>query len=340
MKVVDRLADLSRAELGRIRTTLLARYGLRSRVLEIGFGQAEKGGRVDRRRPQAICFYVGRKRLPRRRQDRIPAVVEVRLRRRSHFVLVRLPADVLEVRVSSLTPTGRTLRNLATAGGVATAGCVVAWRVPGLHRLEWGVLTVGHLFARKIPARGSATEIHLATGRQRPLVGTLLARSHGASQVDGAIVRVDKSAMVGAGLISRDVPTRGKRVREPHQLMLDMGRAGLTLPGRERVPFVVLRYLPETSLVPELGTLIDVLDVSCEQAETFAPGRSGSLWLIGRQAACQQFGGWETRGYPAENYRRGLGQSVAQILDWAREVLANSADGGATRVDLRLIREL
>jgi hypothetical protein len=206
------------------------------------------------------------------------------------------------------------------------------------------------LFARRVPRRGlvpgrglvptrvAATEVRITIARQGPLVGTLLARSQGASQVDGAIVRMDKRELVDAGLISKRVSTRGKRVRAAHQLRRDVGRAGQTLPGRERVPFVVLRYLPETSLVPSLGTLVDVLDVSCKRAETFAPGRSGSLWLIERQAACQQFGGWETRAQPAENYRRGLGQSIAQILDWARQELARIAGTGP--VDLRLIREL
>jgi hypothetical protein len=335
VKIVDRLANLSRDELRRMRTTLLGRYRLRGRggVLEIGFGQAERSGRVDSRRPQAICFYVRRKRMPRRRQDRIPKVVEVRVRRQSHFVLVRLATDVLEVEIDSLIPTGLRLRNMASKR-VATAGCVVAWRVPGLPQLQWGLLTVGHLFARRV----QATEVRITIAQQGPLVGTLLARSQNASQVDGAIVQVDKRKLVDAGLISKRVSTRGKRVRAPHQLGRDVGRAGQTLPGRERVPFVVLRYLPETSLVPSLGTLVDVLDVSCKRAETFAPGRSGSLWLIERQAACQQFGGWETRAHPAENYRRGLGQSIARILDWARQELARIA--GTALVDLRLIREL
>jgi len=307
-------------------------------VLEVGFGQAEKRGQIDRRRPQAICFYVGHKRMPRRRQRRIPKVIEVRVRRQSRFVLVRLPADVLEVRGSSLTPTGLTVRPMDSGRGKATAGCVVAWRVPGLQRLQWGVLTVGHLFAPHMPASGLVGKVRIDAGGQRSLVGTLLVRSQAVSQVDGAVLRVEKSALVAAGLISSRISTRGKRLRAPHQLMHDVGRTGLTLPGRARVPFVVLRYLPETSLVAELGTLVDVLDVLSERTGTFAPGRSGSLWLIQRQAACQQFGGWETRGRPAENYRRGLGQSVSRILDWARAELTNRE--GAGPVDLRLIREL
>ena len=155
----------------------------------------------------------------------------------------------------------------------------------------------------------------------------LLARSDRASQVDAAIVRVVKSTLVRAGLISSTVPTRGKRIRSPGLLMGDAGRRGLALPGRERVPFVVLRYLPVTSLVSELGTLVEVLDVSSARSGTFAPGRSGSLWLIERQASCQQFGGWETRGNRSASYRRGLGQSLAEILAWARGCTSRTAGG-------------
>ncbi len=341
MKTVEQLGDLTRAELGRIRNTLKRRFRASGQdgVLEVGFGRAERRGALDPRRPESVCFYVRRKRMPRSKQQRIPAVVEVRVRRGPHLVRVRLPTDVLAVDASSLRPTGRTIRSAASTRR-ATAGCVLGWRVPGQRQLEWGVLTVGHLFGRQRRAPGSKPRVWIDAGGNRELEGALLVRSARASQVDAAIVRVAKSELVRAGLIAADVSTRGKRVRSSRQLARDTGHNGLTLPGREQVPFMVLRYLPVTSLVAELGTLVDVLDVRSTRAGTFAPGRSGSLWLIERQAACQQFGGWETRGKRSANYRRGLGQSLVEILAWAAKALARTAGAQATHVDLRLIREL
>ena len=135
MKIIQQLGDLTSAELGRIRATLRRRYPAArpGGVLEIGFGMAERQGVADPKRREAICFYVRHKRKPRPKRERIPRVVEVRVRRGLHFVLVRLPADVLEVMATSLVPTGRTIRSVAGARR-ATAGCLVAWRVPGTRR--------------------------------------------------------------------------------------------------------------------------------------------------------------------------------------------------------------
>ena len=182
MKIIQQLGDLSSAELGRVRATLRRRYAAKGRggVLEVGFGMAARNTVVDPQRPEAICFYVRRKHKPRLRQERIPRVVEVRVGRGTHFVQVRLPSDVLEVAATSPVPTGRTIRSVGSARR-ATVGSVLAWRVPGVRRLEWGVLTVGHLFDRRRHTPESQPRVRIAVGRNREIDGILLARSDRAS---------------------------------------------------------------------------------------------------------------------------------------------------------------
>ncbi len=278
MKILASIADLTPAELARVRETLATRFGLgrRGNILEIGFGMATVRGRPDPRRGDAICFYVRHKRMPRAKRDRIPPTVDVRLKRGPRFVLVRLPSDVVSVGPRTIRPTGRRIRHLSRPRESAVAGCVVAWNTEPQQRLSWGIITVGHLFhqRRRLPEGQKKVRLQVARSPTREISGTLLARStsNDGSRVDAALVQVVRDTLERVGLLPRDASTAGKVVRSVAELPTDGGVPGVSLPERRRIPLVVQRYLPTCRLVPELGPLADAIDVISDESQAFGGG--------------------------------------------------------------------
>ena len=340
MKTIDTLSDLSADELRRIRQTLFDRYrvGVRGNIVEIGFGVAELANQVDRERPSAICFYVADKRMPRAKVDRIPDHIDVRLKRRNQFVLVRLPSDVIEIERQAIRLTGRRVRHVADRS-FATAGAIVAWRFDDHGRFAYGVLTVGHLFWNRSTVPEPSDDVRVRVTGNREILGRLVLRSLPNDGVDAAIVLSSRRALVDGGVLSESSSTRGKKIRAVAELVTDRLQHGSTLPKTTPIPFMVLRYLPEFSLIPELGPIPHALDVRSDVAGTFRQGTSGAPWIIQRQAACQQFAGWESND-PSQDYTRGTGQSLEAIFAWCRRSLAKTYRKRVADTDLRLIREL
>lgn len=340
MKTIRSVDQLTLAELARIRGTLVDRYGIRQRgnIVEVGFGAAERNAAIDPRRRDAICFYVLRKRDPRRAADRIPATERVRVKRGRHFVMVELPTDVIEIERDAIELTGRRIEH-AEGTSHATAGAIVAWRGEGEHYFRYAVLTVGHLFWDRRKTPETSRQVVIRAAGHRRLRGRLVLRSEAGAGVDAALVELSRQDLIAGGLLADQASSRGKRVRRLTELMNDPWRSGVTLPRRQPFPFLVLRYLPEFSLISELGTITHVLEVRSQVAGAFGQGTSGAAWIIARQAACQQFAGWRSNR-PGEDYRRGNGQALETILDWCRGRLAAVARQPAQAIELRLIREL
>lgn len=337
MKKIKRLDSLRTSELERIRATLRQRFGAdpRGNIVEIAFGVAEKFGRVDPSRPDAICFYVRRKRMPRAKADRIPQHIEVRIRRGRQFYLVCLPTDVIEIGPREIQPTGRRVRDLRRTDH-ATTGSVVAWRLGGETRFTWGLICVGHFFwqASKLPETIQQVRINSATTPIHRFRGTLLARTvpFDGSQSDAALILVERSSLVRANFISQNQPTTGKRISTVEDLRRDRNRAGFTYPYRTQIPFEVLRFLPVSVLVEDLGPIKHVIEARSPTANAFGRGRSGSAWVIRRQVASMQHG-----GLPA-SFIRGWGQSLETVLKWTVKRIA-TLNGVAQRdVELRLIK--
>ncbi len=340
MKTIDALNDLAADELRRIRQTLFVRYGVgvRGNIVEVGFGVAEVAGQIDRQRPDAICFYVTRKRTPHSKADRIPDRIDVRVKRGSHFVLVQLPSDVVEIDRQAVQLSGRCVRHVS-GQSFATAGAIVAWRFATQGRFAYGVLTVGHLFWNRTMVPERADDVRVRVGGNRQILGRLILRSLPGDGVDAAIVLSSRRALVEGGVLREGASIRGKKIRTVEQLTADRLRRGWTLPRSAAMPLVVLRYLPEFSLIDELGPVPHALDVRSDRAGTFRSGTSGAPWIIDRQAACQQFAGWESSA-AGQNYTRGTGQSLATIFRWCRRRLASTYRQPLAGTELRLIREL
>ncbi len=341
MPVIESLAELSLAELHRVRRTLADRFRIspQGEILEVGFGMAEKGDRLDRSRPDAFCFWVAKKRK-RPGEFAIPAIVSVRLRRGNRFVEVRLPSDVLQPSAAPRA-TGRNLYLADRPTRPATAGGIIAWRVASeAASLTWAVLTVGHLFSdrhREAVRSAASHPIQVQIDAvNRVIVGDLTASTqrHDGSQVDAAIVTVRRRDLVDAGLMPENVSTRGKRVRTTDQLWRDQHRVGLSLVDPQPLPIEIGRFYPLSSLVAELGTLANVFEALSAIPQTFAPGRSGTLWAIAGHAA-----GMQHAGYPLA-FMRGLAQGLSTVLEWAAAAIAQRGNVPRQQVDLRLIRAL
>lgn len=340
MKTIQSLHQLGPDELARIRRTLIDRYdvGSRGNIVEIGFGVALLDDQIDPARGDAICFYVTNKRMPRAKEDRIPKREAVRVKRGKHFVLVNLATDVIITGRNGFQLSGRPIRHL-TDSATATAGAIVAWRFTGGRRFAWGVLTVGHLFwdRHRLPELNDEVRIRVTGNRQ--IQGRLVLRSDPGSPVDAAIVLVARQALVDGGVLRANASTAGKKIRSVARLSADAMKLGKTIPRSVPIGFQVLRYLPEFSLIQHLGPIQHALDVRSDVSGTFAKGTSGAAWIIARQAACQQFAGWESSSETNLSVG-GIGQSMETILGWCRRQLATVYRRGASETDLRLIREL
>jgi hypothetical protein len=347
VNTVTRLDELAPDELARLRETLGKRFrlGRRRNLREIGFGMAERGGRPDQQRPDAVCFHVREKCEPANSVDRFPAVVRVRLRRGSAYVQVCLKTDVIQIPKSGAELTGRTVRHLHD-DPTATTGAVVAWRPSGEQRFRFGVLTVGHLVShvRELPERRANIRVRVPPSRihrdVRELGGVLLARTRrgDGSHLDAALVRVERSHLETAGWIDAEGGTPAIAVCPPTTLPAAIGRPGTALPRDTEVPFLVRRYFPVFKLIPSAGPLQQVLEVESGVAGSYAPGTSGTLWVIDDRPAVMQFGGWRDRGSRSLGYRRGLGQSLGPVLSWARDAAARQEGTASETLDTRIVR--
>ena len=115
------------------------------------------------------------------------------------------------------------------------------------------------------------------------------------------------------------------------KLKTDRRNAGYSYPEKTRIPFVVARYLPISTIVKKLGPLRHVIEVN-GPGQAFKPGRSGSLWVVANQVTSLQHGGLKP------SYQRGWGQSLEAILTWCVAQIAAINHIPPSHVDLRLIR--
>ena len=337
METIEKLDDLHPHELERVRATLLKRYdiGKRGNIVEVAFGVAEQNNHLDPSRSNAVCFYVRCKRMPRSKADRIPATIEIRIRRKNRFALVRLQTDVIDIGVTSIQATGRPIRHVK-GRFAGTTGCIVAWKIVGQNRLTWGLLTVGHIFKHiaRVPESIQRVLILSATSPTHQFRGTVLARSlaNDGSQMDAALVMVSRGSLVRAKLLPNNASTIGKKIRPVKRLAKDRGKNGFTFPDRNKLPFVVARFLPISKVVSALGPLRNVIEVHSNLGNTFAGGRSGSVWGVASQVACIQHAGLRP------SFLRGWGQSLESILVWATAKVANIGHVPPSQIDMRLIR--
>lgn len=349
MQTIEHIDQLTVAELNRVRRTLLHRYAPEQtgHPFEVGFGIAEKSGQLDFSRRDAACFLVPRKRMPKRSQQQIPRLVTARLKRGSHFVLVKLWSDVIDVGRGEWHLTSQTIRHV-TRPATATTGCLVAWRSQTDASFAWGAITVGHLFwhLRRVPEPGAEVRIFVPRSAQvahdRELAGRLLARTHrrDGSRLDAALVQLSREQLESVGWIEPSAGTARLAVRAATQLSYDRGRQGLAIGPASQEPFLVTRYHPVFALIEAAGPIEDVIEVHSDTAQTFAPGNSGSLWVIDREACAIQFAGWDQPANPARSYQRGLGIALQPVLEWARTSLAQQHQQARTAIDLRLVAYL
>jgi hypothetical protein len=334
MKTVSSLKELSVEELIKIRSLLHERFGIgkRGNIIDVAFGLAEVNGRIDRSRPDAVCFYVRHKRMPRAKVDRIPETIELRLKRGPRTVQVCLATDVIQIGTRQVRPTGeRIVRQRSNEP--ATTGGVVAWRLSGQAAWTWGVLTVGHVFKRVATVPEADPRVWIGTAAASRIRGTLIARSKPLNRqhVDAALVVVERASLIQANLIPANVSTTGKRIRPVSVLKDDRGKSGFTFPEQVTIKLKVVRFLPISEMVPALGTLNYVIEADAA-AGVFGRGRSGSSWAVERQAACMQHG-----GLPSQ-FARGWGQALEYVFGWCVREIATIHDLPADAVELRLIR--
>lgn len=341
MKKVHRLCDLSDDELRRIHHTLSDRFGVgrRGEILEIAFGNAEKAGKLDANRTDAFIFYVTSKRMPRAADDRIAKTEGVRIRRQQTFVLVELATDVILFDPTQPRLTGRPIAHAGSPTRFATAGSVIIWRLGFSGPFHWCVTTAGHHFWDRPNVPENAPQVTVFCGRNERLSGSLIMRSLPKEGVDIALVEVSREDLIDRGLIASSAPTAAKRIRSISDIRRDRLTEGTTHPQSHGIEFSVLRYFYEFKLMPQLGTLFDVLKVRSRVNNAFQSGRSGSLWIIARQAACHQSVGWRTSD-PDQTYRDGAGQSLHYAFRWVQSRLADQYQISKSKVQVRLVGHL
>ena len=339
MKSVTLFSELESPEFKKIRNTLRKRFGVgqRGNILEIAFGQAEKNGRPCTSRPQAICFYVNRKCRPRAKADRIPESVSVRLRRTGHYVEAEFPSDVILLE-RKVRPTGRRIRHLDEPDRYATSGCVIVWRPIGERQFTWGILSVGHRFRNiaTVPESSKRVRMLVNSSPATEIEGTLLARTlvSDSDHIDASITSMSRSTMIRNGVLPASPSTSGKTIRKTSDLRNDAGLDAHTYPPGRKIEFEVMRFMPECELIPALGKQFDVVEGLSGTDNAFGPTRSGSLAVVDRQAASIQLAGLPT------SFRRGWGQALESVLEWARSELARIQGLSAHEMEVRCVRAI
>ena len=302
--------ELTTDELRRIQHAVRSRFRISSRtnIVDVGFGTAIRAGKFEPSRGLCITFLVQAKKAPRKKSERIPQEVNVRVKRGRRFVSLSFRSDVVEV--GRIVATGS---RLDYRRKTATTGVIVAWKGPSSSKLTWGLLTVGHLLPRGRSLSKLRRKVTIRTGRG-PFFGTLIAKSDGNREIDAAIALVEREDLVANKLLRASQSARGIVVRKLTKLVSDQNKAGKTLRVGGTRPFTVHAYFP-TLRVTGIGSIAHIVSVLAAAAQTFEKGTSGSSWLIQNQAACIQIAG------RTPDFRQGFGQSLASVLEWAAKEL-------------------
>lgn len=329
MKRITSLDELTHCELSRIRETLVARFKVsaRSNIRDVSFGIAERSGALDESRSNCVLFFVKTKKKRPSASSRVPRKVQVRVRRGKQFVCVELDSDIVPFGGRAKL-TGKRIFFRGRSRNSGTAGCVAIWKRVGTHRFRWGVLTVSHIMPSDhgVPEQGTSV---LLTGPLARQQGRLVALSLGTG-LDAALVEVSRAQLVETGVISQTQSTRGLKIRDRDTLATDRGAKGFTRPISGALPITVQAFTSEfTMLEDEIGVLTDVVQVSSKRG-AFVKGTSGSLWSVKRQVACMQFG-------QIGNSSRGLGQPIAEIVEWAAKTVGSQQGVSRSSIDFRVV---
>lgn len=300
-------------ELRRIQRTLRRRFQLHRRrdLLDVGFGPGLRAARLDPQRPWCVCFYVHRKRQPRRYAERIPRQVQFRLRRGRRFIRFTAATDVIELTKPALS--GCVLSY--GAGSAVTAGLVVVWQEREAAGLSWAVVTVGHAFPAAVAFPEPLPRVEIRGRGSSRLAGRLLARAP-RGRADAAVVQVQHYDLVRCGILDARHGSQALRIRSVDEVKGDEGAPGSSHPRRAARPFYIRAYLPECWLFEDLvGRLRHVIHAHRAQAQTFERGTSGSLWRVFEWPAAMQFGGLQPE------FREGFAQILEGVLEWAQEAV-------------------
>ncbi len=302
-------------ELRRLQATLRRRFRA-ARIIDVGFGPGMANGRRDPRRPFSAAFLVARKRNPRDPGERIPASIQCRLKRGSKFATFQIPTDI--VPAPRMKSSGRVVKRPNQATRVAT-GCVISWKENGAPRRKWAIVTVGHYFQE---IQRSSKTVYLYRTTADRIYGRFLFRSPSASKLDVAVAAFVKRDLLAAGLVpARSIPNLKPRSME--QIKNDVGKPGQALvpPGNDRITIEFEYFFPENAEVAGLGRIRNVVRVSSRVPGAFRRGRSGTVFVTGRQQVSSlQYAGSTGNG------RLGLGQSLVTILDWTGVQLTRRFD--------------
>jgi len=299
-------------ELRRIQRTLQKRFRVSSKtnLIDIGFGTALEGGKLQPNRGLCISFFVREKKNPRKKNDRIPRELEVRLKRGRRYLKLKFCTDV--VAIGRIVATGKRLDYRTK---FVTTGAVVAWKGKSSSTLTWAVVTVGHAFPRLSGLSQLRRKVSIRTSRGK-ITGTLVAKSAKKSKIDSAIAIVKKEDLISKKIITTTQTTRKIVPRKVAKLMSDRNKAGRTLRVGGIRDFVVHAYLPTLTVI-DIGKVIHVVSVLSTRTNTFQKGTSGSNWLIQNQAACVQVAGWDP------GFKQGFGQALDAVIKWASKELSD-----------------
>jgi len=287
-------------------------------LIGLTIGVARKGGQPDLGRSYAVRFEVDKKlkqiRSPRRP---LPTSVKVRVKQGSGFKTVTLPTDV--VVADEIIPSGRMLDTPTIAGpDNAATGVVVNWKAMiGPAAVDWwGVLTVGHACSDPIDLGGSALgwwNARVGTNFLTPLV----ARTQ-MSGLDVAIFLVADSDLTQDGIAINTQATllAGAMFTNPTRLgeSLNPNLPGVRVSIQAHTP-------PQNRELGSLGMKHNIVEAESVNALAFAPGSSGSVWLLNDDtgtplAACMQL------ATKKNDHSVGYAQVLdGTILDWAEGMI-------------------
>lgn len=317
----NEMSDLNATELNRIHAVLRRRFGDfdQGNILNISFGKKVVNGQQQR----CIRFWVRRKRMPRKKSDRLPAVFPVRFRRwpDNRWVEARFPTDVVEV--ADVQPTGEYVAVRDEDQGdllACSTGLVleISREYGGEVYDLAGLLTVAHPFEgiarHRVPVLCQGRTIDGITGENVP--GTVRYRTlH--QKFDAAFIETGHhdlppgNYLVDSGVDKQVVPEEEiYQMSEP-----DADGNGETCqllrPGGDAYSFPLSDYLPETMTpLPFFGHMRGVL-MGPGTLDDFQMYSSGSPWIATNRPVAMQFA-WQ-RTDSGEEF--GLGQALFAILE-------------------------
>jgi hypothetical protein len=281
-------------------------------LLAVGLGWPEKSTTSEGIHPRTIVYLV--KRAAHKRKIPSHAVGYMihgkgEKKRRKYY---RFPIEVIEVGPKTVLTC---FRADSPTGDFFTLGALVKWG--SASGPNYGALTVGHGVPPNVP---SSVKLTLDSGAT--VTGSVVAATSKPFWLDAALIKFGPDVPLSALLPPAGTPSPPIPSSDDLDDAADQNLGAASCNWTDLLPIGLRAYFPTQAIIDDGAYLTEILLAQGADG-TFAPGTSGSVWMISPAALAIQVAGTETSRLPngtIHNWIYGFAQPMCEYVNWAKNL--------------------